>query len=451
MYLYKQLITRSMIFIPIISILSAFISSVTTDLSYLILGAWALTGRQQAIQAIFMSWLITSLNPGLVSTGLLSASGRYLVIMAAVIPVLLNYKGKIKYHIYITLLLGVFFIIHSLFVSPFIDVSVLKSIVFIVTFATLLSAWSSLNSLQRIQVEVFVFGGMVIVMLISLMFIASDVGYLRTGSGFQGVTNHPQSFGPFMALILAWIIGQFLSTRNNQFLYLTMISLGIFLLLASESRTAGGAILLGIAFPLIIFLLIHRKKIIKFIPRICTNKFIATLCFMSILFIGFSNSILVKFDNFVLKGGSSQGADLVSALAGSRMGLVNTMYANIKDTPIIGIGFGIGSSPSKMSIKRDPYFNLPISAPIEKGVMPVAIIEELGVPGSILVFSWFIMLFRRAGRAGLTSVIVLSTAFMLNLGENVFFSTGGMGMLVILLVTWSVTLRPLDDKVTIPK
>lgn len=419
----------------------SLVSSNTADLSYLVLAIWALTGNRQVIQAIFMTWLISVFNPSLVSAALLGSTGRYLVIFAAAISVLLRYRVRMKYYIFITLLLGVFFVIHSLIFSHFSDVSILKSVMFIITITTLLFAWSALTPFQRAEAEMFIFGGMIIVALISLVFIFSNIGYLRNGSGFHGVLNHPQSFGPFVALLFAWIIGRFFSERDRFFPYLAMIFLCILLILASESRTSGGAILLGLVLSLTMFLLIHKKSMVKLLPRFDTKKFKIMLIVVSVIFIVFTNQVLTQLNHFYLKGGASKSTDLISALKESREGFAYKMYDNIVKNPITGIGFGIASSPNEMSIKRDPYFHLPISAPIEKGIMPMSVIEELGIPGGVLVFSWFAMLFRRAFRAGFVPFIVLSTVFMINFGENIFFSTGGMGMLTILLTTWSVSSR----------
>jgi hypothetical protein len=55
----------------------------TANLGYLVLAAYALFGRAQAIQALAMSWLITMINPGLAPESSLAAAGRYLVVFAA--------------------------------------------------------------------------------------------------------------------------------------------------------------------------------------------------------------------------------------------------------------------------------------------------------------------------------------------------------------------------------
>lgn len=40
--------------------------------------------------------------------------------------------------------------------------------------------------------------------LLSLPLLVHPLGYLRNGTGFQVILNHPQVFGPTMALLCAW-------------------------------------------------------------------------------------------------------------------------------------------------------------------------------------------------------------------------------------------------------
>ena len=122
------MITKSIVIIPTLILLLLFISPLSGILSYFVLVIWALTGRQQAIQALFMSWMIATINLGLKPDDLLNSSGRYLVILAASISVFIHFRGKVKYNVFLTFLLGIFFIVHSIFISPFPDVSILKSV-----------------------------------------------------------------------------------------------------------------------------------------------------------------------------------------------------------------------------------------------------------------------------------------------------------------------------------
>lgn len=442
---------KSMLLVPAIVLVMRLASPATADLSYLVLAAYALVGRPQAIQALFLSWLISMFNPGLAPEASFGSIGRYAVIAGAMLSVLLRSdKSAITYPVLTTLLLGAFIIAHSLVVSSIPDVSVLKGISFVVVFATLLSAWRSLNPQQRVQTEFFVFGGMIAIVLASLPFITGGVGYLRNGTGFQGILNHPQAFGPFVALLCVWLAGRFLSERKMPLWQVGLLALCPVLVMASEARTAGLALALGIALPVAFSLMSVRYRLTKLLPGILTARFAVAIAVVGIGVLAFSTVIFTQLEFFLFKSGRSTGTNLVDAMEASRGILVFKMIDNIKEYPIGGIGFGIASFPDAMAVARDPFFGLPVGAPIEKGVMPLAVVEELGIPGAMLVFAWLWMLIRRSARAGFASLTVITTALVINLGENIFFSAGGMGLLLMVLVTWAATPAVREQKLSGP-
>lgn len=430
--------------VPLLALFLRLASGPTANLSYLVLAAWALFGPRQAIQALFMSWLFTMFNPGLASEASLGAIGRYAVIFGAMASVLLGYFSKnqltIKKHIVATLLIGLFLIIHSLLVSPIPDVSLLKSISFLIAFTSLLAAWGALNPDERMQTEMFVFGGMIAVALVSLPFISGGVGYLRNGTGFQGILNHPQAFGPFAALLAGWLAAQIVSNKKPPSWHFGLLILLLVMIFASEARTAGGAFVLGFGFPFLFVLVFRIHELRSILPGIRTGKFALALWVAVFGLIAFGSVFMTEISQYISKSGRSMaGSDLAGAYQESRGLLVTNMIANIRNYPISGIGFGIASFPETMTVARDAFTGLPIGASIEKGVMPVAIVEELGVPGALLLFSWIGMLIARASRAGFASLVVILTSLFVNLGENVFFSAGGQGMLVMILVTWAAS------------
>jgi len=112
---------------------------------------------------------------------------------------------------------------------------------------------------------------------------------------------------------------------------------------------------------------------------------------------------------------------------------------NIEADPFIGIGFGIPSFAADLIIERDPLSGLPLSASIEKGVLPVAVLEELGVVGFVAFVGWLMLLFRVILHRGFAPLSVVITILMINLGESTLFSPGGMGMLSLVLIGWAVT------------
>lgn len=122
----------------------------------------------------------------------------------------------------------------------------------------------------------------------------------------------------------------------------------------------------------------------------------------------------------------------------SRGDLIRDMWVNVREKPLTGIGFGIASRAEEMVVIRERLFGLPVGASIEKGVMPIAVLEEIGIPGFVFVSLWVVMLLRRAAKNGLSALAVVLTALFLNMGEYTFYSPGGLGLIVLVLLGWAV-------------
>jgi hypothetical protein len=123
----------------------------------------------------------------------------------------------------------------------------------------------------------------------------------------------------------------------------------------------------------------------------------------------------------------------------SRSVLYLPMIDNIAENLVGGIGFGIASVPSSMNIIRDPIFGFPISASIEKGVLPLAVFEEIGFLGFSIWVLWIIVIIYQAIKVGAIALTVILVVLLLNLGESVLFSVGGMGLFQILIISGVIT------------
>src|SRR5690606_22400808 len=190
----------------------------TTIVGYLMLAVYALLGRRQAIEALALSWLFGMFNPGIAAEATAASAVRDVVLLSAATSVLVRSRalrenlraGRVTT---MTLLLGLFFVVHAVLFSPVVDVSVLKAVSWTLAMATLIAAWTGLNEEGRAALADRIFGGLTLLMIVSLPLLTLPVGYLRNGTGFQGVLNHPQAFGPAMALLGAWAAGRMLGER----------------------------------------------------------------------------------------------------------------------------------------------------------------------------------------------------------------------------------------------
>jgi hypothetical protein len=201
----------------------------------------------------------------------------------------------------------------------------------------------------------------------------------------------------------------------------------------SEARTAGLALVLGVISSVVGSAILSRRPVAKLFPGLRSAR-VGLLVFLTLItFVAFAPTLLGTLDTYIAKRSGS--SNLVEAYQLSRGGLMEKMQQNIERRPFTGIGFGIASIPSEMTVLRDPIFNIPIGASVEKGVMPLAVLEEVGVFGFLFFLFWLWCVFRLALRRGGEAVGLLFTIILLNFGEAVLFSVGGLGLLPQVLLT----------------
>ena len=421
-------------------------SSATANAAYFLLATFALTGRAQAIQALALSWLFSMLSPAIAPDVPLAALGRYSVMAFAALSVLLragpgaSSSGvPVKRLVLLTIILGAGMVAHALLFSVVRDVSVLKAISWTVAVATLLSAWSGLGMEARQRLERQLFGGLIVLLLASLPLVASGSGYLVNGTGFQGVLSHPQAFGPTMALLAAWLGSRIVAETRPPWRLVGLFVAALVLIVLSEARTAGLGLMMGLLAAIAVGRLLARRRLRDYLPGLRSRRVQLTVGLGLMAVIAVGPVLGSKVATFVAKRGNS--SSLVEAYDRSRGAKVDEMWANIREHPLRGIGFGVASDPFSMEVSRDPVLGLPTGASIEKGVVYLAVWEELGLLGLLAVLGWLWLLVRRAALAGLTPLVVCLTALAMNFGEATLFSPSGMGMLSLVLLTWAATAR----------
>lgn len=420
------------------------LSEQSANLSYLLIAAYALSGRAQAIQALALSWLVTMINPGIAPEASLGAIGRYLIMFSAAVSVFIRSKFFSHYRISaitsLTLGFGGFIILHSMSVSPMLDVSILKAIAWIIITTTIFVAWRGLSDTEHDNLSDLLFIGFVGVLIFSVPFLVLSQGYLRNASGFQGVLNHPQAFGAAIALLGAWASGRLLTAKRPSWPLLSIAALCLVMVVLSESRTAGVAMILSIAASMIILPLVSSKRATTLLPGLKSGRFKLVIFFAIAGSIALGPNLASILTDFIEKSGRAQVGSLIEAYELSRGAVIYSMTENITQAPWFGIGFGIASDPLLMSVVRDPLLGLPVGASIEKGVMPLAVLEELGILGFMLMVSWLWVLLIMCARGGVVPLTVFIAILLINLGESVFFSTGGMGLLQLILLGWAVSM-----------
>lgn len=428
--------------LPLAALGLRLLSSGTAEVSYVLLAGYALLGRSQAIQALGLSWLFSMLNGGLVAKSGVTSIGRYAVLAAAAASAILwsilqPRRARNDSMLLFTLFIGGFFLIHSLAFSAIVDVSVLKAVSWTMTMSTVFSAWAGLRAADREHLAKQLFRGLVVIMLVSLPLLVMPAGYRTNGTGFQGILDHPQAFGPTMALLGAWAASQMFGRNPPPWLHVGLVGICLVLVIQSEARTAGFSLLTGVIAGVFLAPQISGMSIRQALPGLRSGRTYAVAGVTIGLVLLFGAVLNQEINKYLNKRNESAG--IVEGYEKSRGGLVDAMWKNIKASPLQGIGFGIASNPQKMFVQRDPILGLPTGAVIEKGVLPIAVLEELGAFGFVLFVFWIVVLVRRSAQAGIAQFVVCMTALLLNLGESTLFSPGGMGLLSMILLGWCVT------------
>lgn len=424
----------------LVAVAMRFASEQTANLSYLVIAAYALLGRAHAIQALVLSWLFTMLNPGLAPEATVASVGRYAVLAVAALTVLrLSFftrkDRRLNYMVFATLILGVFLIIHSFIFSPIVDVSALKAVSWTLVMTTLISAWTGLAPDERDSLIQQIFAGLVAIMLVSLPLLVMPVGYLRNGTGFQGIFGQPQAFGPTMALLGTWAASHVFQQKRPPWSAVALTLGCMVLVILSEARTAGLSLVLGVGIAVVMAPTLSGQPLRTALPGFRSPR-IFFVGFISVAVILIAGPFLSdRIGSYIAKRGEAD--NLVEAYETSRGGLMQRMLVNIEAKPLEGIGFGIASNPELMDVQRDPVLGLPLKATIEKGVLPLAVLEELGVFGFLMVAAWIGMLLRRGARGGVVPLAVTTTALLINMGESILFSAGGLGLLPLILFGWA--------------
>ena len=265
--------------------------------------------------------------------------------------------------------------------------------------------------------------------------LVKEIGYFRDGLGFQGILIHPQIFGLFLAPGLAWLIGRTMlqSQKTPKALFIIMALVFVFIFL-TRARTSVIAILA--AFIVILLSAQNNPSWQKALIR----RFVSPLVILLFLVISLSlfyTSISALITEFAMK--NTDAKDIGFAFQGSRGFLIADSWKSFVNNPLFGIGFGVSLTNDFIPV-LEPLTGLPLSATTEKALLPAVILEETGIFGAVFFMPLLFLLIRNGlSHRELAIPLMFLTCLMLNIGEMVFFSIGGMGLYIWLLIGWATS------------
>lgn len=411
---------------------------------YAVLATWTLKGRVETIQALAVSWFFTMLHPSLSPATEAALAGNILVLIAAIVSWALRWLQSRRSSASIgrLSLLLVVLGIHAGLASSVPEISLAKTALWGGVLLAVLSTWESMSATERAIAERNLFGLLFVVAVASVPLVPLDIGWELNGRGFQGLFSHPQAFGVAMAFLAVWSLGQYLSTRRPPWFLLASFGLAMLLLLLSGARTGAVSVGVGTVAAASVLLGFYRGRCRELMPGLFSPRALWGAAGLALAVLTFRGDIGEWIFGFVTKGAGEVGS-IQEIIYLSRGLMLDRMWANIRADPWIGVGFGLPSDPSSMEVLRDPWLSLPISAPTEKGMAWLGIIEEVGLPIAGLFYWWLFAMIRRSACAGISALAMVMSLLVVSSFESIFFSPNGMGLLAILLFGWAATANPI--------
>lgn len=396
---------------------------------------WALRSPWSGLQALTVAWLVTFLNPGAFGRADQAEALRWIVLAAAFVSVLMHHVARQVTVPRSVAAVGLFCgvaSISSLLKSQYLDVSLFKLATFFVGGVTVLLAFHASRASSEAR-DRFFSALYAVVVWASLPMALISTGYFVNERGFQGVLSHPQAYAVFLAPNIAWLATKLLTRESRSAGTAIMFIAGCGSLLLTQARTGLLAVSLSLACGVLVGLVSRSRAGFRLHRVVLRPGIILALLAIGTFALAAHDRLTGYAAAFIRKGHIE--STLAQSFAGSRGFLIDRSLQNVVREPMLGIGFGMPSDGTNFEIRRDPLLGLPVSASVEKGILPVAVLEEIGIVGAaatlILLVALLRPTFRSASPAPLCLVLA---ALFVNIGESVFFSMGGMGLYTWLLI-----------------
>ena len=314
------------------------------------------------------------------------------------------------------------------------SLSLLKLLLYYCGSSFIILSFSFINNLKNILSWLYALCLNLIILSLIIYIFAFEIGVhyswgIPRPHLFQGVFYHPNQVG--ITLIPFFILFLYSQDKKSKLdiLHIFIISSILFLIIVSGARGGVFGLLISIIITLIISLV--KKKYLRQIRQIIIkNKLFLAISLITLLVM--SQSVIEIFNSFALKQSiyKTETIDARELFYLSRGWRILLSIENFIQHPLIGIGFGVPTSPEDFyKITYDPIFNLPISAPVEKSFFFSGVLEEFGLIGTISFFifyyKWTSMVLRNAD--SIFTVILFFSIFTLSIFEFQFFSMGNYG------------------------
>ena len=327
----------------------------------------------------------------------------------------------------------------------FVHISLLKLVNYTIVTTAIFAGIEIQRSRRNDMCEWFV-TLIVVVVVLGLASLPLGIAYnakplVREGAAsvFNGPLYHSNTMGPFSALMTLYLACVFLfGGHRNRWLCLLLVPPLVYFMRLTQSRTSFAALLAGAAVLTGLSFMLTRRGSIALrmnLPRWLLIAAIAA-AFLGVVVADASTGgrLSTAAASFINKGGRSDSLDLDQVLS-SRIGRIEYSWENFRQSPWIGIGF---------EVSTDPWFQQYTTlfyAPVEKGFLPTAILEQSGLIGAFFFLITIATLIAWLARCvNVPGLVMYVTFLVVNCGEVMYFGVAGHGAFAWLLVAGGIML-----------
>ena len=421
---------------------------------YFTLIVWACTSTEGALKALCVSYFALVANQAIVPKNLAFGPGRLILLFVVFGRILYDawrtgYPLLRRPHTTSMFIFSAVCVVLAAINQYFFVISVLKVVSFTVGAASCLLA---ADMLRRSPSDMTCWFYSIIFLTVAIGVATIPLGISEnmfplknTGvSFFNGPFWHSQTLGPIAGMMLIYVACVYLFTPYRcRWLSLPLAVVLLYFLYRSGSRTALVAMLLGAGVLLVAGFLMHSRRGQKLRMNLSRSSLVGLMVGSIVLavfadfFTGGSLSskalsFAVKYEQSAAYGQSGVTSEEVMY---TRQGQIDSMIHIFKQSPITGISFGTSLDPE--FVANATY----LTAPTEKGFLPLAVLEETGIIGAFFfVVFLFCMVRYLIVERSLPALGVFAAFLGANMGEMMFFSFGGQGGFMWLIVAGAILL-----------
>jgi hypothetical protein len=292
--------------------------------------------------------------------------------------------------------------------------------------------------------EWFVSQTVAVVVLSALSLVLGVSKNFRGEAVDHGLSNlafyHSQTAGPIFSLLIVYLTCVLLfAGHRNRWVCLPILGFLVYALFLTRSRTGAGTLFAGLA--VLTFLAIVWGRGRRFSIRLNYSRgFIVAACIAmtlgAVLYdLSTRGSLSAGIRSFVVKSQQNVEEIVAADILSSRKALIDRGWENFSQSPLVGIGFGVSTDQRFRDTATIFY------APVEKGFLPTALLEEVGLIGTTAFVGFLIAMFSSLISArNIPGVAMFASLLVLNLGEAGIFALGGHAAYMWLFVIGGILL-----------